>query len=77
MQFGKRLAAPDAGKLGVIHESAGICKAHLPQLQDYSAPRYCARDLFRSASQAASGLIGTAHSESLPVEYNFSLVYSG
>jgi hypothetical protein len=32
MQFGKRLAAPDAGKLGVIHESAGICKEDLPQL---------------------------------------------
>jgi hypothetical protein len=44
-------------KRGVKDESAGICQTHLPQLQDHSAPRHCARDLFGSASQAAARLI--------------------
>jgi hypothetical protein len=41
----------------VKDESAGIRQTHLPQLQDHSAPRHRARDLFGSASQAAAGLI--------------------
>jgi hypothetical protein len=42
---------------GVKDESAGIRQTHLPQVQDHSAPRHRARDLFGSASQAAAGLI--------------------
>jgi hypothetical protein len=56
LEIGKRLAAP-AVKKGVKHESAGICQTHLPQLQDHSAPRHRARDLYGSASQAAARLI--------------------
>jgi hypothetical protein len=35
MYFGGGLAAPDAEQPGAEHESAGICKADLPQLQNH------------------------------------------
>jgi hypothetical protein len=43
--------------LGEENESFGFGQENLPQLQNYPAQRRCARDLYRSASQAASGLI--------------------
>jgi hypothetical protein len=43
--------------LGEENESFGFGQKNLPQLQSHPAQGRCARDLHRSTSQAASGLI--------------------
>ena len=60
-QLDKWLAAPLAEQSGVNHESAGICETHLPQVQDHSAARDRACDLYGSTSQTAAGLIAATH----------------
>jgi hypothetical protein len=47
----------DLQSCGEKNESSSVCQAHLSQMQNYSSPRCCPCDLFRSAPQATSRLI--------------------
>jgi len=66
-QLDKWLAAPLAEQSGVNHESAGICETRLPQMQDHSAARHRACDLYGSTPQTAAGLIAASHYGDSPV----------